>query len=699
MAFPNQPMNIADSYTADRNLQRINAAATELVWGLNREATRKYETERQRLTNIGMSVFGDAMKKMSNDIAYATGGYLLDREVQMRQLDVAADVQKRLSDEAVAAGPLISFTPGPNPDQAIQEVAEKSNRVNGKPFGETEGSVESLDSGSVETPKTEQGFEGTQDSTQKDIKVEFIGSAEDGKRGGEFIGSAEDGKRGGKLLGSDQPPARGQSAQDNVSAVRNRGASASSGRPSSPRRAPHTNVGTTEIYVNPTTGGFYARTAAGLTVPISEQTYFKMENVRRENAEIHLFNESAAYKDSLAHWVDSLAEEQKLSNQELSGALVDTHAGKGLIDSKFASALKSYAASGGSPEMVLKILNQYGSGNRSNALNSLVRDLADTNASYSRHFSGKADDSRTVVKSIDNEIAGIIKDDSIFDFPVGSAERNKINELMRHRKNEMMSIEKSDLLSMVYGDLGANKNNVATSLQALMPAGRRAIVDLTFMGIGVRGDTAEERRNNINEWINSSPQMASALYKEFQNWHDYFGLGPVDTESKSFLLQEMQREGVDVSKMSNWSQQRNDYLGNEQEDSASAGLANQMMSQDVQMFHDTIKSMTSEGQYGVMELATALAREPEHLQMVESILGAENIEAAEQMVAAQFSGRSLPEPILEALAMKKIGVSPSAKSDNEKSMGRKLMETAISSYPGGSLVNQGLSALEKYGRE
>ena len=696
MAFPNQPMNIADSYTADRNLQRINAAATELVWGLNREATRKYETERQRLTNIGMSVFGDAMKKMSNDIAYATGGYLLDREVQMRQLDVAADVQKRLSDEAVAAGPLISFTPGPNPDQAIQEVAEKSNRVNGKPFGETEGSVEpfgetkgsveSPDSGSVETPKTEQGFEGTQDPTQKDIKVEFLGSAEDGKRGG-------------KLLGSDQPPARGQSAQDNVSAVRNRGASASSGRPSSPRRAPHTNVGTTEIYVNPTTGGFYARTAAGLTVPISEQTYFKMENVRRENAEIHLFNESAAYKDSLAHWVDSLAEEQKLSNQELSGALVDSHAGKGLIDSKFASALKSYAASGGSPEMVLKILNQYGSGNRSNALNSLVRDLADTNASYSRHFSGKADDSRTAVKNIDNEIAGILKDGSIFDLPIGSAQRNKVDELMRHRKNEMMSIEKNNLLSMVYGDLGANKNNVATSLQALMPAGRRAIADLTFMGVGVRGDTAEERRNNINEWINSSPQMASALYKEFQNWHDYFGLGPVDTESKSFLLQEMQREGVDVSKMSNWSQQRNDYLGNEQEDSASAGLANQMMSQDVQMFHDTIKSMTSEGQYGVMELATALAREPEHLQMVESILGAENIEAAEQMVAAQFSGRSLPEPILEALAMKKIGVSPSAKSDNEKSMGRKLMETAISSYPGGSLVNQGLSALEKYGRE
>ena len=199
MAFPNQPMNIADSYTADRNLQRINAAATELVWGLNREATRKYETERQRLTNIGMSVFGDAMKKMSNDIAYATGGYLLDREVQMRQLDVAADVQKRLSDEAVAAGPLISFTPGPNPDQAIQEVAEKSNRVNGKPFGETEGSVEpfgetkgsveSPDSGSVETPKTEQGFEGTQAPTQKDIKVEFLGSAEDGKRGGKLLGS------------------------------------------------------------------------------------------------------------------------------------------------------------------------------------------------------------------------------------------------------------------------------------------------------------------------------------------------------------------------------------------------------------------------------------------------------------------------------------------------------------------------------
>ena len=43
--------------------------------------------------------------------------------------------------------------------------------------------------------------------------------------------------------------------------------------------------------------------------------------------------------------------------------------------------------------------------------------------------------------------------------------------------------------------------------------------------------------------------------------------------------------------------------------------------------------------------------------MVESILGAVNIEAAKQMVAAQFSERSLPEPILEALAMKKLGVS------------------------------------------
>ena len=43
MAYPNPPLNIAAGYTAGNNISQINAAATDLVWKMQKENTRKYE--------------------------------------------------------------------------------------------------------------------------------------------------------------------------------------------------------------------------------------------------------------------------------------------------------------------------------------------------------------------------------------------------------------------------------------------------------------------------------------------------------------------------------------------------------------------------------------------------------------------------------------------------------------------------------
>ena len=132
MAYPNAPLNIAGTYTAGSGSQAIQAAATDYTWKHQREATRQYEVELQRLTDIGMEIFGDSFKKLGEDIGYLTGGYKLDQAVQMRKLDVAAAVQERLADEAMAAGPLVGFDPGANPDQAIQEVNERAQSSGGQ---------------------------------------------------------------------------------------------------------------------------------------------------------------------------------------------------------------------------------------------------------------------------------------------------------------------------------------------------------------------------------------------------------------------------------------------------------------------------------------------------------------------------------------------------------------------------------------
>ena len=335
-------VEIAGGYRAGSGFAGEARQDTAYVTGLQREATRQGEFFQTRLDNFAKTYLGDTISQMSSDIAYLTGGYKLDEAVQMQKLDVAANVQKRLADEASAAGAVVGFDIGPNPDQAIEEVGQRSAESGGMfdpSFDKQEGSVEGL----TAPDPSETG------PTQPAVSGQDVTSDYQPEEGGQYDPSAP----------MPAAPGKGQDASANVAAARSRGARRRPDRPPVPRRATHTNVGTTEVFVSPTTGGLYARTAKGLTVPISEQMFGNLIDLQKTNAEVHLFNQTAAYEDSLSRWADALTEEQLAANAIMGGAMADSFGANGTIPPELADAMRKFAESGGTPEKILQLINAY----------------------------------------------------------------------------------------------------------------------------------------------------------------------------------------------------------------------------------------------------------------------------------------------------------------------------------------------------
>ena len=654
MAYPNPPMNIADSYTADRNLARINASATDLVWRMNKEATRKSELETHRLNKIGMEIFGPAVKKLGEEIAYITGGYLLDKAVQMRQLDVASDVQERLAGEALDAGPILNFNPGPDPDQAIDEVAERSSNNKGESFSETQGSVE--------IPATEDPNQGqaigvgpeSVSTEEGDVRPETQFS------GDSYRTSTEEGdvKTGytGDQSGVYRPPARGQSAQDNVAAARGRGASVGEGRPKRPRRDTHVNVGTTEIFVNPTTGGMYARTATGLAVPIGQGLLNTLVLQQHRNAETHLFNQTAEYEASLSRWADSLADEQIAANSGMSHALIDSHERSGQISAPIATALRSWASNGSTPEAVLKVLNTARRGNTSGAIDGVIAGTAGSHGSFATHYEGKADRHRTSASNIDAEIKKVLlvaADEGISDLANNDPRKKFLRDLVVERDRHLGLAEDAEIAGLVHGDLKHNTKQPTLGINSLRGSGKAALADLVFKNAGVPGANSEERREGVAQWLAKNPRKAVDLYKEWTNLHDQFGLGPVDRESAEYLFTQLQREGVDTSALQRMTDGREKALDEGFGGEEGAYTTSGQQQQTPQL--SWVSQSLPEGHPGVHGITQGLLADPRSSMIVKEILEAPNIAAAREIADQHFpeTGEMVtryPEVVLRALA-------------------------------------------------
>ena len=551
MAYGHAPLNIAGSYTGGRKATRTNESATNLVWQLQKEATRQGEVERARTTKINMEILGDSVKKLSENIAYLTGGYKLDQAVQMKQLDVAALVQERLADEAMAAGPLVGFDPGPDPDQAMAEVEERSGQSGGggqqSPFPATEGSVPD-DTGEVVTPSGPP-------VTGQDVILDkdMPGPQQPPVSGEQDVRSDYKPETGGTYA---TPPKKGRAAGDNVAAVRDRGAAASGGRPprpSRPRRAPHTNVGTTEIFVNPTTGGMFARTARGLAVPISEGTFRNLLQLQEANSERHLFNHTAAYEDSLARWYDSLTNEQTAANSALSTALIDSYVNAGYLTEDEAAALRRAASAGSEPEEVLAIINAHQKAKRSGNLDSSgMSDLMLASyKSFAYQNKAQASSRREQIEALSSKIDGLRTANSAI-LKEGSKQELLPDELAAFNENEErirsgeLRAERLRMEASIHDALSNIQHRTAIHPGLMIPQSRTDMADLALLNAGIPGRNASERRSNVRNKDYLSTDDIENINQEWALLHRQYGFNPPDQYSWSILHDELAVAGADL---------------------------------------------------------------------------------------------------------------------------------------------------------
>ena len=522
-------MNVAGTYQQGQTIRQTNIDAAATIEQINRRNDRQYEFEQNRLTKIGMSIFGDTMKKMSEDISYATGGYLLDQNIRMKQLDVAAAVQERLADEAVSAGALISFDPGPDPDQAVaevQEIADNSKRTRGIPAGR-----EGTTYAGPPVPAT--GEEGSTAAgppvpTKEDRRTEYVTERKD----------------------KDIPVvAAGQDASKNIDAVRQRSAERAA-RPSQPRRPKHTRIGTTEIFANPTTGGMFARTAKGLVVPINDSTFRNLIGLQQSNAEIHMFNQIAAYKDAEAGWLDSITNEQLAANKALANAMIDSHLNEGAIDESLAESLREAANSGADPESILRMMNEYARRGPAAGDNYRARELASVRSGYERDAYNTSKMLTKEIKGLEDAYNSILAQNgaqTIGEIDPSEPVRRELDALKRQIDATKHARDQSNLKGKIYGDLSAHKKHQARSLSVLEPEALQAFYDYSLLNAGITGSNHVERRENFRRLVESDPTQAAKVEASWKTLHDHFGL--VQDEASAVLFakftgQEISREDV-----------------------------------------------------------------------------------------------------------------------------------------------------------
>lgn len=497
MAYPNPPMNVAGTYQQGQTIRQTNIDAAATIEQFQRRSDKMYLTEKARLTNIGMSIFGDTMKKMSEDIAYATGGYLLDQNIQMKKLDVAAAVQERLSDEAVSAGALISFDPGPNPDQAIDEVQEISNRskaAQGIPAGR-----EGTTYAGPPVPKT-------------------------GEDGSEYAGPPED-------PSAMKPSVKtGQDAQQNLKSVKERGASWAQ-RPKPPKRQQHTRIGTTEIYGNPTTGGMYARTSKGLVVPITEGTFRNLINLQQSNAEIHAFNQMANYEHSLAKWTDALTAEHLASQQAIGEHIIDGHIQSGVFDEAVGALLRDAVASGVGSEELIDIINSMKKKGMSAGLDELAKIRSNVHKGRAAHHKGVETDTKKQLVEIDKQIQNLD--------PTLESERRQIDELRKQRIGIQISNDRARYNKGIRDNLGAFDSYIPRSIAELDESTVADMFNLAIMGAGVLGNSEAERQAAFSGLLRSSgvETWAAKTLAEFKYLHETHGLVYNEDSERRFLDQ------------------------------------------------------------------------------------------------------------------------------------------------------------------
>ena len=518
-------VEIAGGYRAGSGFAGQARQDTAYVTGLQREATRQGERHQDRVFQLAETFLKDPISDMASGIAYMTGGYKLDQAVQMKKLDVAADVQKRLADEAVAAGSLVGFDMGPTPDQAIEEVGNRSAESGGvfnPSFGAQEGSVEGL-SPDGRTSTEESIMRPSTGPTQPPVDGQDVTSDYQPEGGGQYDPSQP----------MPSAPKRGQDPSANVSAVRGRSAS---GRPPVPKRAPHTNVGTTEFFVNPTTGGMYARTARGLTVPISEKMFSNLISLQQANAERHYLNQTADYKNSLANWYDALTAEQKAANSAMSGELIDSHVESGLIDEGMAEAMKRAARAGVPPEDILKIINLHRSGSATGsneALEALFKSTAYQNESQEEKHADRIKNTQSELNDIRKQrqalLAGADGDISIMD----ESTKETYDWLGRKEKEALQSMERSRNFRSVYGAISSIRDRPVMHVGQLIPGAQQDMFNLAF---------SKSDNQNVATLTTEDIDMMRAEWK----WlHGQFGMAPPDRDSNRVFLRELGRKGAD----------------------------------------------------------------------------------------------------------------------------------------------------------
>ena len=518
-------VEIAGGYRAGSGFAGQARQDTAYVTGLQREATRQGERHQDRVFQLAETFLKDPISDMASGIAYMTGGYKLDQAVQMKKLDVAADVQKRLADEAVAAGSLVGFDMGPTPDQAIEEVGNRSAESGGvfnPSFGSQEGSVEGL-SPDGRTSTEESIMRPSTGPTQPPVDGQDVTSDYQPEEGGQYDPSQP----------MPSAPKRGQDPSANVSAVRGRSAS---GRPPVPKRAPHTNVGTTEFFVNPTTGGMYARTARGLTVPISEKMFSNLISLQQANAERHYLNQTADYKNSLANWYDALTAEQKAANSAMSGELIDSHVESGLIDEGMAEAMKRAARAGVPPEDILKIINLHRSGSATGSNKALEALFKSTAYQYESQEEKHADR----IKNTQSELNDIRKQrQALLEGALGSisnmdeSTKETYDWLGGKEKEALKSMERSRNFRSVYGAISSIRDRPVMHVGQLIPGAQQDMFNLAF---------SKSDNQNVATLTTEDIDMMRAEWK----WlHGQFGMAPPDRDSNRVFLRELGRRGAD----------------------------------------------------------------------------------------------------------------------------------------------------------
>ena len=518
-------VEIAGGYRAVSGFAGQARQDTAYVTGLQREATRQGERHQDRVFQLAETFLKDPISDMASGIAYMTGGYKLDQAVQMKKLDVAADVQKRLADEAVAAGSLVGFDMGPTPDQAIEEVGNRSAESGGvfnPSFGSQEGSVEGL-SPDGRTSTEESIMRPSTGPTQPPVDGQDVTSDYQPEEGGQYDPSQP----------MPSAPKRGQDPSANVSAVRGRSAS---GRPPVPKRAPHTNVGTTEFFVNPTTGGMYARTARGLTVPISEKMFSNLISLQQANAERHYLNQTADYKNSLANWYDALTAEQKAANSAMSGELIDSHVESGLIDEGMAEAMKRAARAGVPPEDILKIINLHRSGSATGSNKALEALFKSTAYQYESQEEKHADR----IKNTQSELNDIRKQrQALLEGALGSisnmdeSTKETYDWLGGKEKEALKSMERSRNFRSVYGAISSIRDRPVMHVGQLIPGAQQDMFNLAF---------SKSDNQNVATLTTEDIDKMRAEWK----WlHGQFGMAPPDRDSNRVFLRELGRRGAD----------------------------------------------------------------------------------------------------------------------------------------------------------